>query len=340
MKKLLFSVLGICFSVQILLAQTSPDGLHQTKHTRPKLNKKTKQALRDYQEAFVYPVKKAAQDNFVVALSSEDKLFLEQKQTEHKTLVKEKHALKKQASAWKKKGISTQEIQEKMHDSYAPLKEKRILLLKSMQPFMERNQEHLAIILAPLNENKETWKAAKKSIIAQYMTDSDVIQRDSLRNVQRANSSKNNATSARNKQAKKNMNAVKFVLWDAELNDRKACKGKQMNKENRNERQTNIQEATAGNNITSATVIGQLSNYPNPAKIKTIITFELKGPVKKLHISIRDMDGKLVWKKKLSKLEVGYQSIEIDVQKMAGGQYVYTIEAGLEQISQSMLIQR
>jgi hypothetical protein len=322
----------------VLFAQ-GPDKDPQPHKHHPKLCKEAKSEIKTLNKEKIYPAKKAAHDQFLAGLSEEDLAFLDIKRAEEKTLKEAARSIQKKIRALKESGMDREQMREKAKESFAPLKEKRTTFMQSMKPFMERNKESLRAILEPMKEQHEMWKTEKKAIIDKYMTDEDRQRMEEQKKKKEEKHAEHPEKSKKKEMHKKHMGAVKFVLWDGEMKKKEECKkGERECNKGKNKKERNPDAGTFTETVNSTVM--NVSNYPNPAMTQTTLIFELKENIKKVKVSIADIEGKLIWKKNYNKMSSGEQKIDIDLRKFTNGQYFYSIEAGEEQITKTMIVNK
>lgn len=316
----------LCFCCFMAIAQ------HPHKAHKVKLSCEAKTAVRSWHETNVYPVKKAAHDQFMASLSQDDFNFIEQKRAEMKVLEDEKRAIHQQLRTLKKSGLTKEEMQIKAKEAYAPLKEKHKALMQSLKPFVEQHKESLRATLAPLKEQKATWDAEKRAILEPYLSEEDKLKMEARKKKLDAKMMENPSKATKHKHRKKRMGTVKFIMWDGTMKASKPCK-----KENSKQKRSG--DAAIFNETLDGTV-QNISNYPNPAINQTTILFDLTKDAKKVKLKITDMSGKLVWKKNFGKMAAGEQKIDIDLRRFVDGTYLYSIQIEDEVITKQMLIQK
>ena len=106
--------------------------------------------------------------------------------------------------------------------------------------------------------------------------------------------------------------AAAFVLWDGVAPTPPA--------EIRNESGEN----TITPNSNAKVLLGQ--NFPNPAKDITRVEIEIPEGINQIMLTITDMNGKVAQRLNLTNLNAGKETIDLDVNNLANGQYFYTIE--------------
>lgn len=328
MKQFILVILVISLGLSVVFAQGGHRG---HKHHRPKLNKEAKAALQKFQKETIYPVKKEAHDQFLTNLSQEDQAFLAQKRAEGKALHEEMRALHQEMKELRESGKSREEMHEARKEKFAPLKEKKQAFMESMKPFMEKNKALIQTSMEPMKENHETWKAKKKAIVDQYLSEEEKAKMEACkkRKGERGHRGEHDAGKEGKKHVgKKGKRAVRFVLWDGQM---KTPKGDQA-LESKNSSET-IENLSQANTFT-------VSTYPNPAISQTTILLKLTEESKKVNVSLTNTEGQKVWSKSYNKLTKGEHQIDVNLQKLVSGNYFYTVEIGEKRITKPFVVNK
>ena len=203
MKKSILITLALSLMVTLAFAQKTD-----------KLSKEEKAEMRAYYEEKVYPVKKAAHDQFIGGLSADDKAFLETKRAEKKSIHKESRAAQKELRSLRKDGKSKEELKAARKTAMAPIKEKQKALAASMEPFMERNKALIETSIAPIKDNQEMWKDEKDAMLDGFLSEEDNAKRDA-KQAKKAKKSEKKSGDKASKGAEKKL--LSFVLWSGEM---------------------------------------------------------------------------------------------------------------------------
>lgn len=333
MTKLLLAVIGVCLGSTILFGQGPPHrGGHHHKH-HPKLSKEAKAALHKFEKETVYPVKKAAHDQFLAGLNPEDQAFLEQKRGEKEALKSKMQLLRKEMRQKKESGISREAMKAERKALFKPVRDEMKALMESMKPFMERNQALLKSSTSEMHAKRETWRGQKKTILDQYLSDEQKAKMEAHRK-ERGERREDGKRGREHAEGRKIRGAVRFVLWDGEMKERRHCKGKACKT---TDSKNNSEESSSLQNISQITAF-KVSNYPNPALTQTTILLELQDVAKKVKITMTNAQGKQVWSKQYNKLNAGEHKVDVNLHKFTNGQYFYTVEIGEEQITKTLIV--
>lgn len=218
--------------VVLLTTITLAQGQHRK--GKAKLNPEAKAALQELNQKEIYPAKKELHSKFIGQLSAADQSFLEQKRQESKGLEEEAKKIREQMRADKKAG---KEVDHKT--AMAPLRDKRNSLLASMRPFLEAQKAPLEDVMGTLKEQQKVWKAKKKAILEKYTTAEEQEKMKAARhdnmNSKHKEKAKKDGASEEDKELKR---AVRFVLWDGEMKERKEGKHKKGGKGKRGTKQS------------------------------------------------------------------------------------------------------
>jgi len=326
MKKILLMALGLCFMVSAMIAQ----GPHRH-HKHPKLPAEAKAELKQLHQEKIYPVRKAAHEKFLAGLTQEERAFLEERREEGKVLRKARKALKQEARTMRDNGADRAAIRAAMEGKTTKLKEDAKAFMLSMKPFMEKHQALIKGSLEGMQENRSSWKAEKQAIFDKYLTEEQKEKMAEHRARRAARMEAHPERAEKRDKRKKMMHAVKFVLWDGEM--KKDCENKE-GATGKTKSDTENTFAKVNNAVTT------LSNYPNPAISQTTIMFELRTETKQALLTITDAQGKEMWKKTYRKLDAGEHKVDVDLKNFANGQYFYTLEAGEQQLSKSLIVNK
>lgn len=320
MKQVLLVILVIGLGLNAVWAQEG----HKKRHKHPqKLNKEARAALQKFHKEEVYPIKKAAHDQFLAALKQEDRDFLAQKRIEEKALHTEMRLLHKEMRTYKETGKSRDEIRAMRQSKLEPLREKRKALMESMKPFMERNKDLIKESMEPMKANHEAWKAKKEAILDKYLSEAEQAKRKECKEERK----KGGAHKTSEGHPRKGKRAVRFVLWDGEMKAPKERKGN-----------TSINSKT---NIEEVQQQGfTLNTYPNPAISQTTILLNLAETSTKVKVSLTNTEGQQVWSKNYNKLAAGEHQIDVNLQKVASGQYFCTVEVGEERMTKPLVVNK
>jgi hypothetical protein len=328
MKQFILVLLVMSFGLSVVFAQ----GRHRGhKHHHPKLNKEAKAAMHKFHKETVYPVKKAAHDQFLATLSQKDRTFLDQKRVEGKALQQEHRAMHKEMKGLRESGKSKEEMHEMRKEKFAPLRAKRQAFMESMKPFMERNEALIKTSIEPMKENRATWKVKKEAILDQYLSEEEKTKMESCKKErgERGHRGGHHAKKGDKKhEGRRGKGAVQFVLWDGVM---KTPKEAQTNGSKKSK--TGIESLSETNSFT-------ISTYPNPAISQTTILLKLTEESKKVKVTLTNTEGQQVWVKNYSKLTEGEHQIDVNLQKLVSGQYFYTVEIGEKRITKPFVVNK
>lgn len=331
MKQVILVILVLSLGLSVVFAQ----GRHKGhKHHHPKLNKEARAALHEFHKETIYPVKKAAHDQLLATLSKEDQAFLAQKRVEEKALHQEMRSMHQEMRELRASDKTREEIHAIRQAKFAPLKEKRSAFMESMKPFMERNKALIQTSMEPMKENRDAWKTKKAAIIAQYLSTEEQANMETCKKERGERGHRGGHHGHHGAQGAeggkgRGKGAVRFVLWDGEM---KTPKGNE--KDNGVERTT-----TAIENLPEARIF-TVNTYPNPAISQTTILLDLTEESKKVKVSLSNGKGQQVWSKMYNKLTKGEHKIDVNLQKLASGQYFCTVEIGAERISKPLVVNK
>lgn len=328
MKQFILVILVLSLGLSVVFAQGERRG---HKHHHPKLNQEARAALHEFQKETIYPVKKAAHDQFLATLSQEDRRFLEEKRAEGKAMHQEMRALRQEMKGLRERGKSREEMQEIRKEKFAPLKEKRHAFMESMKPFMEKNKALIQTSMEPMKENREAWKAKKKAIIEEYLSEEERAEMEACKKQKgegRHRGEHHAGKEGKQHEGRKGKKAVRFVLWDGQM---KAPKGDQ-EQEHKNSSET-IGNLSQANTFT-------LSTYPNPAISQTTILLNLSEASRKVNIRLTNAEGQQVWSKTYHKLTKGAHQIDVNLEKLVSGNYFCTVEIGEKRISKPFVVNK
>lgn len=175
-----------------------------------KLTKEEKAEMRTYYEEKVYPVKKAAHDQFLAGLSAEDKAFLDTKREEKKSIHKKTRTVQKDLKAQKEAGKSEEELKATRKTAMAPIREEQKAFFASMKPFMERNRALIEKSIAPIKDNQEMWKEDRDAMLDDFLSEEDNAKREAKKTKKAEQSAKKTDKGLERKQ-------LNFVLWNGEM---------------------------------------------------------------------------------------------------------------------------
>lgn len=353
MKKIILVMLVIGLGLSVVFAQGGHKSDKHHKH-HPKLNKEARAALQKFDKEEVYPVKKAAHNQFLAALSAEDRAFLDQKRVEEKALHQEMKAMHQEMKGLRDSDKTREEMHEMRKEKLAPLREKRSAFMESMKPFMEKNEALVKTSMQPMKENHEAWKTKKKAILEQYLSAEEKAKMEACK-TERAEghghkgrhhgekgaekcSEKSEKGNKEHKgergkrghahKGKRGKGAVQFVLWDGEMRSPKEGQTNEVKSSS-----TAIESLTETNAFT-------VSSYPNPAISQTTILLQLTQESNKVKISLTNAEGQQVWSKNYNRLASGEHQIEVDLHKLVSGNYFYTVEIGEQRISKPFVVSK
>lgn len=330
MKKIALIVLITVLGLSLVFAQGKRKG---HKHHHPKWNKEAKAALQKFHQEEIFPVKKVAHDQFLAKLSQEDRVFLDQKREEGNALHQEMKSMRQEMKGLKDSGKSREEMHEMRKEKFAPLREKHKSFMESMKPFMEKNELLVKASMESIKENREAWKTKKEAILDQYLSEEEKTKRAECKKEgaeKHAHKGRHHGhRGEKGHEGRKGKAAVRFVLWDGEM---RTPKGEGNPSNERTESSvTGLEKLSSGFSV---------NTYPNPAISQTTLLLNLNEAAKKIKVSIINTEGKQVWVKNYNKLTAGEHQIDVDLQKMANGQYFYTVEIGEERRTKSFIVNK
>lgn len=298
MKKISLSML--CALITVLSVSA------QERHSGKKMNASTKIELMEYAEKNIYPVKKSAHDQFLAQLPKEDLDFLKSKRIEGKAIRMSMQQMKKSSKALLQDGKSKDEVRIIQKEKMQPLLDRRKEFLETLKPFMEKHKSAIASAMEQIEENKGQWETDKKAIIERNEGKSFSEGKEHLKRSNRKN----------HKASNDNMNIVKFILWDGTHNHQKM--EQKRNKFNRDSRLS-------------------VSHYPNPSTRE--ITFKIKSEeaLTNANLIIVDINGRVILRKKLGKIEAGESNLQIELGNISPGKYRYILESDQELRSGSLI---
>lgn len=216
-------------SLFALVAFMAVQVVAQEKAPRPKLNPEAKAALKAFQKEKVYPVRKAAHDQFLASLNDEDRTFLAAKQQEANKIMAEAKSVRKAAKKMKKEEKSREDIKAFRTEAMAPVKEQRKALMESMKPFMERNAAAVKTALESIKPHRETWKKERQAILEQHLSAEELAalkarkeERKAKHQARKKGKGAKKGKEGVGKAQKQGKKATLFVLWDG------TCKVDQM----------------------------------------------------------------------------------------------------------------
>lgn len=330
MKQVILITLVVSLGLSVVFAQGKHKG-HKPHH--PKLSKEARAALHEFHKETIYPIKKAAHDQFLTALSQEDRDFLDQKRAEGKALHQEMKSIRQEMKGLRGSGKSREEMHEMHQEKFAPLREKKRALMESMKPFMERNEAVIKTSMQPMKENHAAWKTKKEAIIEQYLSEEEKAKRAICKKERAERGHKGGphgerAKGGKRQEGRKGKGAIRFVLWDGVLRTPKEDQSK------------GTKNSTEGIKNLSQTNAFTVSTYPNPAISQTTILLNLAKESKKINVSLTNAEGQQVWSKNYNKLTKGEHKIDVNLQKLVSGQYFYTIEIGEERVTKPFVVSK
>jgi hypothetical protein len=342
MKNIILVILVIGLGLGVVFAQGDHKGHKHHKH-HPKLNKEARAALQIFNKEEVYPVKKTAHNQFLAALSAEDRTFLDQKRAEEKALHQEMKSVHQEMKGLRDSDKTREEMHEMRKEKFAPLREKRSAFMESMKPFMEKNEALVKTSMQPMKENHEAWKTKKRAILEQYLSTEEKAKKEACKKERtqgdghkgRHHGEKGNKKhkGKRGKgdhahEGKRGKGAVQFVLWDGEMRTPKEGQTNEVKSSN-----TTIGNLTETNAFT-------VSSYPNPAISQTTILLNLTQESNKVKISLTNTEGQQVWTKNYNRLASGEHQVDVDLHKLVSGNYFYTVEIGAQRITKPFVVNK
>ena len=326
-----------------------------------KSNPELKKEMQSYIGKNVVPVLQTAQDEFDAELSAEDLAFVQTKRTEiakkraEKKANHEAHRAERKAMKEKVKNMTDEEREafrkekkgNRKGKKHGEFKEERKVMKAAMKSFMERNEALIERTMTSLKPNYETWTTDQKTIFEKHRPADAPKMKEGKRKgrvglfgleMRRGKHHKkgrhgkhrgDKMKGAEGKKAREQKGrkggklAVQFILWDGTAPTLPADRREDIGRN---------QTGTSDVNI----LLGQ--NYPNPATGITRIEVEIPAGVNQLDLTVTDINGKVVKRLNLTSLNVGKESIELDVNDLPNGQYFYTVETDGFKASKKMTV--
>lgn len=205
MRTLLLMVLGVCLLSMTAFAQEG-----EKKRKAPRLTEQGKTEMKALRED-KYNTKYKAHQKFLATLSAKDQEFLAGKSAEGQVIRKERKAVEKELKALRKSGKSKEEMRDEKKKLNAPIRKKYEALMKSMQPFMERNGQAVEESIADIKAKRPEWRETKKAIIDKHGSDKRKAKMDK-KDEKRGTRTGKRTDDQKAKRAERY--AVRFALWN------------------------------------------------------------------------------------------------------------------------------
>ena len=293
-------------------------------HKHHKGNPEQRTELCTYYEQQMYPILKAEHDKFDAALSPDDYQFLQNKRAEAKQL----QALHQQVKELIKEGQSKEEAKAAFSTQTKALKDKRKLLVESLQPFIENNKTLINQTKNNLKPYQEKWKIDRRAIHEKYNSEG-VAKQDEKRKKRTAHFEKLSEEQKLEKAARReNRKVLKFLLWDGE-----------MKKTSKNGKKSQNVDSDSKNIKAKKTVESyQLSAFPNPATSQANISFELLVDAKIVNLKLMDFKGAVLREIPMKNLTPGKHTVQLNLSGINQGKYVLSLEVDGKTNSKTLLV--
>lgn len=195
---------------------------------------------------------------------------------------------------------------------------------EDVQYLMLKYEDNIKSKLEHLKTLKESWRSDIDAIKAEHGVPADRVKRKHKASKQKSakhgpKSKKKQKAHKKHKRLKgKKKFAMKFLLWDG---------GEQTAK--------NFSQINAFRRSSEI----EIKAFPNPATDQLTIAFDLKEAQESISLELRSLDGKLIQTQKFKNLDAGPQELQLNLDGIKAGQYVYTLKGRALKASSSFVKQ-